>query len=94
MRSPVPQEIEVCEKLLRVYPVTFSGRTLTQDVEMRWIRMKKGDKITSILPAAHYYEDRILAGWRGRPEDRAAHLVRPCPVHARKAGSAFASDCR
>ncbi len=44
----------VVEELLRVYSVTFSGRTLTEDVEMRGIKMKKGDKITSILPAANY----------------------------------------
>jgi cytochrome P450 len=42
------------EELLRVFSVTFSGRTLTQDYEMRGVRMKKGDKITSILPAANY----------------------------------------
>jgi cytochrome P450 len=42
------------EELLRVFSVTFSGRTLTQDHELRGVRMKKGDKITSILPAANY----------------------------------------
>jgi cytochrome P450 len=42
------------EELLRVFSVTFSGRTLTQDYELRGVRMKKGDKITSILPAANY----------------------------------------
>ena len=42
------------EELLRVFSVTFSGRTLTQDYEMRGVRMKKGDKITSILPSANY----------------------------------------
>ena len=42
------------EELLRVFSVTFSGRTLTQDHELRGVRMKKGDKITSILPSANY----------------------------------------
>ncbi|MGO9934908.1 MAG: cytochrome P450 [Steroidobacteraceae bacterium] len=42
------------EELLRVFSVTFSGRTLTQDLEMHGVQMKKGDKITSILPAANY----------------------------------------
>ena len=42
------------EELLRVFSVTFSGRVLTQDYELRGVQMKKGDKITSILPAANY----------------------------------------
>jgi len=42
------------EELLRVFSVTFSGRTLTQDYEMHGVKMKKGDKVTSILPAANY----------------------------------------
>jgi cytochrome P450 len=42
------------EELLRVFSVTFSGRTLTQDYEMRGVKFRKGDKITSILPAANY----------------------------------------
>ncbi len=49
-----PDNIDAAvEELLRVFSVTFSGRTLTQDYEMRGVRMKKGDKITSILPAAN-----------------------------------------
>jgi cytochrome P450 len=44
----------IVEELLRVFSVTFSGRTLTQDVEMRGVRMKKGDKVNSILPACNY----------------------------------------
>ena len=44
----------VVEELLRVFSVTFSGRTLTQDFEMQGIKMRKGDKITNILPAANY----------------------------------------
>ncbi len=42
------------EELLRVFSVTFSGRTVAQDVEVRGVQMKKGDKITSILPACNY----------------------------------------
>lgn len=44
----------VVEELLRVFTVTFSGRTLTQDYEMRGVQMKKGDKVTSILPACNF----------------------------------------
>jgi len=42
------------EELLRVFSVTFAGRTLTQDYEMHGVKMKKGDKVTCILPAANY----------------------------------------
>jgi cytochrome P450 len=42
------------EELLRVFSVTFSGRTLTQDYELHGVKMRQGDKITSILPAANY----------------------------------------
>ncbi|RJF91283.1 cytochrome P450 [Sphingomonas cavernae] len=42
------------EELLRVFSVTFSGRTLTQDLEMRGVQMKAGDKFMSILPACNY----------------------------------------
>jgi cytochrome P450 len=42
------------EELLRVFSVTFSGRTLTMDYELQGVKMKKGDKVTSILPAANY----------------------------------------
>src|SRR3984893_6141681 len=42
------------DELLRVYSVTFSGRTLTQDYEMRGVKFKKGDRVTCILPAANY----------------------------------------
>lgn len=45
------------EELLRVFSVTFSGRTVAQDVEMRGVQMKKGDKVTSILPACNYDPD-------------------------------------
>jgi cytochrome P450 len=50
-----PEQIDATvEELLRVFSVTFSGRTLTQDYELRGVRMRKGDKVTSILPAANY----------------------------------------
>ena len=42
------------EELLRVFSVTFSGRTVAQDVELRGVQLRKGDKITSILPACNY----------------------------------------
>jgi cytochrome P450 len=42
------------EELLRVYSVTFSGRMLTQDIEIRGVKMKKGDRVTAILPACNY----------------------------------------
>jgi len=44
----------VVEELLRVYSVTFSGRTLTQDYEMHGVKMKKGDHLVCVLPAANY----------------------------------------
>ncbi len=47
----------VVEELLRVFTVTFSGRTVRDDIELRGIKMKKGDKITSILPACNYDPD-------------------------------------
>lgn len=45
------------EELLRVFSVTFSGRTVAQDVKVRGVQMKKGDKVTSILPACNYDPD-------------------------------------
>jgi len=42
------------EELLRAFSVTFSGRTVAQDVVVRGVQMKKGDKVTSILPACNY----------------------------------------
>lgn len=53
-----PENINnVIEELLRVYTVTFSGRVLTQDYEMHGVTMRKGDRITSILPTANYDPD-------------------------------------
>ncbi len=42
------------EELLRVFSVTFSGRILKKDLELRGVQMKAGDRITSILPACNY----------------------------------------
>jgi cytochrome P450 len=45
------------EELLRVRSVTFSGRILKQDLELRGVKMKAGDRITSILPACNFDPD-------------------------------------
>src|SRR5262249_45049334 len=44
----------VVEELLRVYSVTFSGRTLGEDYELHGVKLRKGEKVTCILPAANY----------------------------------------
>lgn len=44
----------VVDELLRVFTVTFSGRTLTQDYEIRGVKMKKGDRVTSVLPSCNF----------------------------------------
>jgi cytochrome P450 len=50
-----PDNIDkIVEELLRVYSVTFSGRSLTEDYELHGVKLKKGDKVTCILPAANY----------------------------------------
>jgi cytochrome P450 len=45
------------EELLRAFSVTFSGRTLKQDVELRGVKMKAGEKLNSVLPACNYDPD-------------------------------------
>ncbi len=45
------------EELLRVFSVTFSGRMLAKDYEMHGVKMKKGERVTSILPACNYDPD-------------------------------------
>ena len=53
-----PQDMPaITEELLRYYGVTFSGRTLKKDLELRGVKMKAGDKVTSILPACNYDAD-------------------------------------
>jgi cytochrome P450 len=42
------------EELLRVFSVTFSGRLLIKDLEMRGVQMKAGDRISAILPACNF----------------------------------------
>jgi cytochrome P450 len=50
-----PQDIDkVVEELLRRWSVTFSGRVLAQDYEMRGVQMKEGDRITCVLPACNF----------------------------------------
>lgn len=44
----------ITEELIRRFGVTFSGRTLLQDLEMRGVKMKAGDKVMSILPACNF----------------------------------------
>jgi len=53
-----PQNINnATEELLRVFSVTFSGRSLTRDYELRGVKMKMGDRVTTVLPAANYDPD-------------------------------------
>lgn len=50
-----PDDIDkVVEELLRRFSVTFSGRSVIKDVEMRGVQMKAGDRITCILPACNF----------------------------------------
>jgi cytochrome P450 len=50
-----PGDIDaIVEELLRVWSVTFSGRTVEQDIEVRGVQMKKGDKVNVILPACNF----------------------------------------
>jgi cytochrome P450 len=50
-----PDKIDdIVEELLRRWSVTFSGRVLAQDFEMRGVKMKKGDRVTCILPACNF----------------------------------------
>ena len=44
----------IVEELLRHYTTTFAGRTLTRDIEMRGVQMKKGDRVTCVLPAINF----------------------------------------
>ncbi len=50
-----PNDIDaIVEELLRRWSVTFSGRVVAQDLEMRGVQMKKGDRITCVLPACNF----------------------------------------
>jgi len=44
----------IVEELLRRWSVTFSGRVLAQDYVFKGVQMKKGDRITCMLPAANF----------------------------------------
>jgi cytochrome P450 len=53
-----PEDIDrIVEELLRSWSVTFSGRVLAQDYEFKGVTMKKGDRITCILPACNLDPD-------------------------------------
>jgi cytochrome P450 len=53
-----PDQIDrVVDELLRVFSVTFSGRTVMEDHQLGAVKFKKGDKVTCILPAANYDPD-------------------------------------
>ena len=45
------------EELLRIFGVTFSGRVLTEDLQINGLLLKKGDRFTSLLPACNYDPD-------------------------------------
>ncbi|HMO67211.1 MAG TPA: cytochrome P450 [Novosphingobium sp.] len=50
-----PGDIDkVVEELLRRWSVVYSGRMIAQDTELRGVQMKRGDRITCILPAANF----------------------------------------
>ena len=44
----------VTEELLRVFTVTFAGRTVTQDLELRGTSLKAGDRVLCVLPTANF----------------------------------------
>lgn len=48
---------KIVEELLRRYSVTYSGREVAQDLEMRGVQLRKGDRITCILPACNFDPD-------------------------------------
>ena len=53
-----PDDIDkIVEELLRRWSVTFSGRVVAQDLEMRGVKMKKNDRITCVLPACNFDPD-------------------------------------
>jgi cytochrome P450 len=58
------------EELLRVWSVTFSGRVLLQDYELRGVQLKKDDRITCVLPACNFDPDEF-------PNPREVNFHRP-----------------
>jgi cytochrome P450 len=51
--DPTNRDLQT-EELLRAFAPTFSGRYLTQDLELDGVQLKKGDSFTSFLPACNY----------------------------------------
>jgi len=50
-----PDDIDaIVEELLRRYSVTFSGRVVTKDIELRGVQMKKHDRVICVLPACNF----------------------------------------
>ncbi len=58
------------EELLRLWSVTFSGRVLIQDHELRGVQLKKDDRITCVLPACNFDPEVF-------PEPRTCNFHRP-----------------
>lgn len=53
-----PDDINaIVEELLRRYSVTFSGRVVTRDIEVRGVQIKAGDRVMTCLPAANFDPD-------------------------------------
>jgi cytochrome P450 len=44
----------ITEELLRMWAVTFSGRTVRKDLELRGVQLKAGDKVMSVLPSCNF----------------------------------------
>ncbi|MEY2942492.1 MAG: hypothetical protein RLY97_506 [Pseudomonadota bacterium] len=66
-----PDDINaVVEELLRRWSVTFSGRVVAKDVEMRGVQLKKGDRVTCVLPACNFDPDAF-------PDPLAVNFDRP-----------------
>jgi cytochrome P450 len=59
---------------LRRWSVTFSGRVVAQDVEMRGVKMKKGDRITCVLPACNF-DPEVFANPLGINFDRTCKTI-------------------
>jgi cytochrome P450 len=50
-----PDDVEhILHELLRRFSVTFSARVVIQDIELRGVQMKKGDRIFTCLPAGNF----------------------------------------
>jgi len=50
-----PDDIDaIVEELLRRYSVTFSTRVVMKDIEMRGVKIRKGDRVMTILPSANF----------------------------------------